>query len=210
VTTSFIIVDDFLPDPEPLRRAALAADYPPQQGYFPGRNSQHRLQVNGLDDMVCQIIGENLQPVLDGTSHAKFRRTFASDEGLGDIHIDAAASWSGILYLSKPEDCRGGTEFFRHLPTNTDRAALNDSEVRAMGYDSAQAMADDIIGKQGTDRSKWERVMQIPMRYNRLVLLRPWFWHTAGPGFGSSMDDCRLVYLMFYNVPEAISMMRGQ
>ena len=79
-----------------------------------------------------------------------------------------------------------------------------------MGYDSAQAMADDIIGKQGTDRSKWERVMQIPMRYNRLVLLRPWFWHTAGPGFGSSMDDCRLVYLMFYNVPEAISMMRGQ
>jgi hypothetical protein len=29
------------------------------------------------------------------------------------------------------------------------------------------------------------------------VLLRPWLWHTAGPGFGDSLENGRLVYLMF-------------
>jgi hypothetical protein len=30
------------------------------------------------------------------------------------------------------------------------------------------------------------------------VLLRPWLWHTAGPAFGESLEDGRLVYLMFF------------
>jgi hypothetical protein len=40
--------------------------------------------------------------------------------------------------------------------------------------------------------------MRVPMRFNRLLLLRPWFWHTAGPGFGDNLDNGRLVYLMFF------------
>ena len=40
--------------------------------------------------------------------------------------------------------------------------------------------------------------MSVPMRYNRLLLLRPWLWHTAGPGFGDRLDNGRLVYLMFF------------
>ncbi|MFQ5347644.1 MAG: hypothetical protein ACE5ED_07350 [Rhodothalassiaceae bacterium] len=44
------------------------------------------------------------------------------------------------------------------------------------------------------------------MRFNRLVLLRPWLWHTAGPGFGNSLENGRLVYLMFYvRAPRATS-----
>ncbi|MDV3433907.1 hypothetical protein R1H25_00430 [Stenotrophomonas sp. C2852] len=40
--------------------------------------------------------------------------------------------------------------------------------------------------------------MRIPMRFNRLLLLRPWFWHTAGPAFGDRPENGRLVYLMFF------------
>jgi hypothetical protein len=40
--------------------------------------------------------------------------------------------------------------------------------------------------------------MQAPMRFNRLIMLRPWLWHTAGTGFGDSMENGRLVYLMFF------------
>lgn len=46
--------------------------------------------------------------------------------------------------------------------------------------------------------------MTVPMRFNRLVLLRPWLWHTASPGFGDSMETGRLVYLLFWNVERAI------
>ena len=56
----------------------------------------------------------------------------------------------------------------------------------------------DIIVKEGHDRSKWERTMTVPMRFNRLVLLQPHYWHTSGAGFGNSVEDGRLVYLMFF------------
>jgi hypothetical protein len=42
--------------------------------------------------------------------------------------------------------------------------------------------------------------MSVPMRFNRLVLLQPHYWHTAGPGFGDSVENGRLVYLMFFKV----------
>jgi hypothetical protein len=123
--------------------------------------------------------------------------TLAADVGRAKVHIDQAY-WSGILYLSRPEDCRGGTEFFRHRATNSDRAPLDDREMRAMGYDSMAQMHRDIIERDSMDESMWEPTMQAPMRFNRLILLRPWLWHTAGPAFGDRMENGRLVYLMFF------------
>ncbi len=39
----------------------------------------------------------------------------------------------------------------------------------------------------------------VPMKFNRLVLFEPWLWHAAGPGFGDSVSNGRLIYLMSYN-----------
>ena len=44
--------------------------------------------------------------------------------------------------------------------------------------------------------------MTVPMRFNRLVLIRPWLWHTAGASFGSSLEDGRLVQLFFFKPAE--------
>ena len=40
--------------------------------------------------------------------------------------------------------------------------------------------------------------MHVPMKFNRLILFRPWFFHDAGPGFGTDIRTGRLVYLLFY------------
>src|SRR3546814_13932407 len=61
--------------------------------------------------------------------HAKFRLTLASDLGRAGVHVDPGY-WSGILYLSRPEDCRGGTEFFRHKRTNTERRQIGRASCR--------------------------------------------------------------------------------
>ena len=195
--SSLIIVDDFHPDPHRLRQQALALEYPQQQGQFPGRNSRQRLEVPGLTEIVSSIVAERLTPSPPPQSHAKCRLTLAADEGLGDIHIDVSY-WSGILYLSRPEDCRGGTEFFRHKRTGTDRFPLTQEQLSATGFASFEQAHEVMVGKEGRDRSAWEPVMSVPMMYNRLVLLRPWLWHTAGPGFGTTPEDGRLVYLMFF------------
>lgn len=195
--TSLIIVDDFLDNAEGFRQAALQLEYPDQEGAFPGRNSQQRVNLEGLDEQVSSIVGEPVRGMGPPLSHDKFRLTLAGDKGRARVHIDQS-DWSGILYLSRPEDCRGGTEFFRHLPTGTERAPVDERELEAMGLSSLQEVHREVIEKDSTDPSKWERMMEVPMRFNRLVLLRPWWWHTAGEGFGDRPENGRLVFLMFF------------
>ena len=194
---SQIIVDDFLDNARELRDAGLRLTYPAVDGNFPGRNSAERITLQGLEQQVSRLVGEPLVPIVPGQAHGKFRIATAGDRGRAKVHVDAA-HWSGILYLSRPEDCRGGTEFFRHRPTNTERGPYNDQEARAMGHSSAKQMIADILDRDSTDDSKWELTMRVPMRFNRLVLLRPWLWHTAGEAFGDSIENGRMVYLMFF------------
>jgi hypothetical protein len=35
------------------------------------------------------------------------------------------------------------------------------------------------------------------MKYNRLMLFRPWLFHNAGPEFGDSIENGSIIYLMF-------------
>lgn len=191
-----IIVDDFLDAAPQLRDAALKLTYPPQSGMFPGRNSVERIDLDGLTPHISRLVGEPLQP-LTSQSHGKCRITFAADQGRAKVHVDPS-HWSGILYLSRPEDCRGGTEFFRHRETNTDRAPYDDAEAARYGYSSAKEMTRQILERDSLDDTQWERTMLLPMRFNRLVLLRPWLWHTAGENFGDTLENGRLVYLMFF------------
>jgi hypothetical protein len=195
--TTLLIVDDFLDNAIGLREAALRLTYPPQEGAFPGRNSLERINIEGLSEEVSRLVHEPLEPTQPLESHAKCRLTLAGDEGKAKVHIDNS-HWSGILYLSRPEDCRGGTDFFRHLPTDSDRAPADHDELAARGYASFEEMHREIIEQDSVDDSKWERTMHVPMRFNRLVLLRPWLWHTAGPAFGDRPENGRLVYLMFF------------
>ena len=195
--TTLLIVDEFLNNAEGLREQALGLTYPAQEGAFPGRNSLERINIEGLDEAVSRLLNEPLKPVEPLESHGKCRLTLANDTSRAKVHIDHS-DWSGILYLSRDEDSSGGTDFFRHIRTNSDRAPVYKEEFEARGYSSFDEMHADIIEKDSVDDSKWERTTSVPMRFNRLVLLRPWLWHTAGPGFGDSPENGRLVYLMFF------------
>jgi len=194
---SMIVVDDFLEQPEEFRAGALRLTYPAQEQYFPGRNSVERINLEGLTEEVCHLTGERLTALDPPHSHRKCRITLAGDEGKGNVHIDPGY-WSGILYLSRPQDCRGGTDFFRHIPTNTDRAPVTPTELAAMGFADFDTMRRELVEKDSMDESKWELTHSIPMRFNRLVLLRPWLWHSASPGFGDTLENGRLIYVMFF------------
>jgi len=198
--SSILIVDDFLEDPAGFRDQALRLTYPEQQGAFPGRNSLQRMVIPGLDEEVSRLLAEPLCGITTaGLSHGKCRLTMAEDKGRARVHTDPS-HWSGILYLSRPEDCRGGTQFFRHVRTRSDQAPVTAAELAAMGYASQDEAHRDIIERDSLDESAWELTMEVPMRFNRLLLLRPWLWHTAGPAFGDRSENARLVYLMFFQV----------
>lgn len=191
------VFDDFLRDPEAARARALKMTYT-VPGRFPGLNSQEKLPIEGLDQLVSKLVHEPVRaPWTSDFSHGSCRLALAKDNRPGRIHIDQS-HWSGILYLTKDEDCRGGTEFFRHKRTGTDHLPMSIESLQRAGYSSYEELQRDILDRDALDRSKWEHTMTVPMRFNRLILLQPHYWHTSGEAFGDSVENGRLIYLMFF------------
>jgi len=196
---SLIVIDDFLRNADAVREQALTLTYA-VEGRYPGLNSVERLTIGGLDRAVSAIVRQPVHaPWSQDFSHGHCRLALASDDRPGRIHIDPS-QLSGILYLSRPEDCRGGTEFFRHRPTATDRLPMDPSTLERSGYSSYEDLQRQILDTDALDRSKWELTMTVPMRFNRLILFQPHYWHTAGPAFGDCVENGRLIYLMFFNI----------
>ena len=197
--TSLIVIDDFLPEPHTVRKSALELEYPELDAATPyaGLNSGRRVRIPGLDEEISRIVGERVVSTPE-SFHAVCRIAFAGSAGRNEVHVDPG-QWSGILYLSLPEHCIGGTEFYRHIPSNSERVPMTHAEQQAMGVRSFQDVLEKVIRPDGNDPTKWERIMQVPMRFNRLVMFRPWLWHNAGPGFGDKLENARLVYLLFFD-----------
>jgi len=191
------MIDDFLRNPDEVREKALSLTYT-RTGHYPGRGSVERLTIEGLEQVVGSIVRQPLQANWPPNhAHSTCRLTLADDSEEAPIHVDPN-HLSGILYLSRPEDCRGGTEFYHHKRTATDRMPMDPEGLKKLGYASYAELEKDILHKDGFDRSKWEPTMEIPMRFNRLVMFQPQYWHTAGPGFGDCVQNGRLVYLIFF------------
>ena len=199
---SLLIIDDFLKDPWAARRAALALEYDPakQHGNFPGLNSSAPLDMAGVNSAVSRLLGTPMTAA-PGTQHGHCRLTLKGDRGKSGVHIDPAA-YSGILYLSRPEDCAkpgaGGTDFFRHKRTGLEAVPQDPARIAASGYGEVNALIEDVVNKDTTLPAKWERTMRVPARFNRLLLFSPWQFHNAAPGFGTTADDGRLVMLLFF------------
>src|SRR3569623_3277008 len=100
---SFLMIDDFLPDPHAARAAALGLGYDPahKRGNYPGLLSDRPLVVPGLEARVGQLVGRSLRAA-PGTSHTHCRLPLKGDRGASGVHI-APCFYSGILYLSRPE-----------------------------------------------------------------------------------------------------------
>lgn len=205
VDISYLIIDNFYDDPYAVREAALHTDYPRLPGmYYPGDNSARAFEIQGLNEIVSRLVHEPVKGT-PNTTHCSFRIAMAGAESqaLLRIHVDGANHWSGIVYLSLPEHCQGGTEFYRHKELGSDHAPLFDSEVARFGAQSCAIFTQDLIEKDSKDASKWEYLFTVPMRFNRCVLFRPWFWHTPGLSFGDREENARLIQMFFFTVDKS-------
>jgi hypothetical protein len=90
-----------------IRRASTAIS-PPQFLYA--------ARYGGGGQRGVEATWDHLGPAA-GTQNGACRLTCKGDKGRSGLHIDPA-TYCGIHYLSRPEDCAradaGGTDFFRH------------------------------------------------------------------------------------------------
>ena len=194
---SLIVIDDFYADPASVRGRALACDYAAKKDVltYPGRNAVEAFLPEGLDRMASIIVGEKLTGFAQGQSHhGKFRVTLEGEESRYQVHVDPSSLWwVGVVYLTLPQHCEGGTAFYRHKALGYDSTPPQEV-LEAAGYPDVKT----LLAQDGPDLEKWEHLMTVPMRFNRLILYRPWMWHSAAPGFGDSPETGRLIQVLSF------------
>ena len=96
--------------------------------------------------------------------------------------------WTGGVYLSKDHPDVDGTCFWKHRRSGLEVAPTTLDGATKHGWDSFEDL-DSTINDGGRDESLWEKTFTIPYRFNRLVLFRPWQFHSHGPAFGNSTES---------------------
>lgn len=202
--SSFLVVDDFYPDPWATRDVALAGEFFESERYV-GLDCDQKLLHKDLDATVSRLVGQSLTGnAAESGNHGRFRVTLAhqvNNAYEAGIHVDSNdCVWAGLVCLSKPEDIPAGlatgTHFYRHKHFGINRLPLNPKEEEAFGvkyWDMRKRVDVD-----SNDYDKWIFEFQLPLAFNRLLLFRPWYFHDSGRNFGDSIETGRLVHLLFF------------
>ena len=203
-----IIYDNFYGDGEAIRNLALDMKYEePRDKNYPGVNTEMSYFSDEMREFFCWLTGENIDRS-EGSACGHFRKTFAADRSKQLIHADLPnlkTVWAGVLYLNPDEhvvdetgsyrDC--GTKFWRHRRLGLEHLPMDPSIAAQYGFNSL----DDVktfMETDGIDETLWSETQRIPPKFNRLVVFRPWLWHSIGGQFGENSENCRLTQLFFF------------
>lgn len=197
----FIIIDDFYKDPDFVRNIALSQS---KEEHTHGNYAGVMTDATYFNEQHYQMFSELCSmPVKSSTQFTgKFRFTQDGEIGTQDIHFDICDGnclWAGVVYLTPNSENNDGTIFWRHKSTGIEEIPMTLEGIQQYGWNGV----DDLkvfLETDGVDHSKWDKVLTIPYRYNRLVLFRPWKFHSPGPGFGNTIEDSRLVQLFFFSL----------
>jgi hypothetical protein len=184
-----VIWDDFWPAPESLREDALRRPFKffHSQGGFAFNSAEADPgQVQQALKLIVSVVPSEL-------TGAKWESRFVFETSDNEqltrqkiwVHYD---EWIriGLLYLCPPTGV-GGTDFFRH---------------RATGHTSILTVPvgeRDLVLADATRPEAWEVVEHVEIRFNRMVLFRPHFFHQATRYFGSSVQDSRLNFVLTFH-----------
>jgi hypothetical protein len=172
------------------------------EGNYAGVMTIEPYLTKSLCSYLEYVTNNDLTP---GTSlHGKIRFTKRDEKALQDIHFDYSPSnnlgWAGVIYLQKnhPKDIEG-TIFWRHKESGLESIPRSIEKLQDHGFGSVENLK-NFLDKDGCDHSLWEKTFSVPYKYNRLVLFRPWMFHSPGPSFGANKEDSRIVQTLFMNV----------
>jgi hypothetical protein len=127
-------------------------------------------------------------------SQGKFRLALASDEAkrIDRVHVDQQR-WSGIVYLTRPEDCQDGLRLYRHLATGS---TFWDNKWFESNFPSYYELPTEEFRSQVLtyfkDANNFQLIGTIPMLYNRAILLMAHSLHGTGLAFGDRVENGRL------------------
>jgi hypothetical protein len=194
----YYIIDNFYNDPDSLVSFISTLDKEKQSGgNYAGLMTEMTFFNNDHVQLFERITCDKVQP---GTPlNGKFRFSREDDKFKQNIHFDYGDNliWAGVIYLSKDHPASvPGTEFWIHNETQLEAIPLTTEGINDHGWKDANDLK-NFLETDGMDESKWTKTLSIPYKYNRLVLFRPWMFHSPGKAFGNDFSDCRIIQTFF-------------
>jgi len=194
----YYIIDDFYGNPDDLVSAAIdSLNGNVLRGNFSGVMTSQTYLSGTQQKFFKGLLNE---PSIDSSTelNGKIRFSKQGDSFVQHIHFDGGlkTNWSGVIYLSKDHPNVDGTVFWKHKRTGLEEMPRSVEGLAKYGWRSN----DDIrrfLETDGVDQSKWEKTLSVPYKYNRMVLFRPWLFHSPGDAFGDSIHTSRIVQTLF-------------
>lgn len=194
------IVDNFYTDPDQVRNYALALEKNDStDGNYAGIMTKESFLTQEHIDAISQLVGHAVIPSTNFTG--KFRFTKKHDSSKQDIHFDPGdnnCAWAGVIYLTPNVDNIDGTVFWKHKRTGLEAIPRTVEGITQHGWNGVDDLK-HFLDTEGMDPNYWIKTMSVPYKYNRLVLFRPWMFHSPGTPFGDTLEESRLVQTFFWS-----------
>ncbi len=116
------------------------------------------------------------------------------------VHSDGicADGFASVLYLNLPEQCKGGTAFWRHRALNIEAMPAPDHLAR-LGLNPPAFAA--LVEREWRVLEAWEMIALADMKFNRFISYPTSLFHSRFPfeGFGTEPADGRLIWVCFFD-----------
>ncbi len=195
---NLIVVDDFYREPSLVREQALRCAYSDVRSLnYPGFQSDSCFPADAIKKAFTRFIDEDLSMDERSSTFGRFRLMYANTGSRLKIHTDSQSDWTGLIYLNLPDQCRGGTAFYRHRATGLTGLPSED-EARRLGK-LLQDIETQTVENDTQNLEAWDVIMFVAMRFNRLVLFRGNQFHSHTCSWGDSPESGRLTQNFFFN-----------
>jgi hypothetical protein len=189
-----ITIDNFLKNPEDLQKIASKQCFekvPSNKNGNPGWTSITNLKFDQIS-RTAEYLSDTYFQV--NTNH-KINYQFNLFEGGMSCkytsllpHVDNSV-FAFQIYLNNPEECRGGTNFYRNIDSGLDANLeyvvsdfrKNESYWKFKNYftEINENNYNTILDSRQIDSSNWELIHSVEMKYNRFVMYPSYLFHSA-------------------------------
>lgn len=189
-------IDDFLPNPQEFRDLAIKAPFYDIRG--PDSVMYKNINVrpsNEFEDLLSQRLGRKAK-----IGYSLLRVSYDKEIANAAIHSDNTYDeFAGVLYLNPPDQCKGGTAFWRHKKYGFTHFP-SEQEIRRMGKSPTRVYTD--IHNSYNDEDQWEQTHLAEMKFNRLVTFETKAFHSRYPirAFGNTTSDARMIVALFFGL----------
>lgn len=185
-----VILDDFLENPDEIRKLGLEMDFVPNDGRYPGKRTEsihltNKKLYDYLATMFFSVFYDYLNPVkwnIDITF--QLVEPYDDDEdsyfNKGWIHTDTNRLLAGILYLTPNADLNSGTSIYMQKNKKTSFEKLVDyPQPEKIKLYLHGKKSDDYVKKMDKFHSKFIETVNVKNVYNRLLAFDANTWHAA-------------------------------